>query len=357
MCGWAEGCSCHEPLLRGRNRYQQHRALQADFGNPNFGCPLQGMRFPELVSGELRRIASKVTEIAVADLLTQSSVWCAPGEWAIVLQDFGAAQEQCCLILDLKTSFIGKLPWMFGALAHHDASVVADCAKRALGTYDAMPSEAQVLLPALVNKFLSKSRSLRHELVKLSEGIPLEQLSRRAQRNIAVFRFFNIAERTIEGAHRDIKTPAGYRKFNANKASLAARATTILERAIHTDASFLVNLCSKMQIARSMRKLATDLHCCAHPLVLELREQAAFRKASRQAAPQSTRWQTIIAQIVYRTDTHSMLRSLEKQDKEHKKNTRSEQAHARKVIPKKERLSAQAILAHCLLDRIRSEVH
>ena len=97
LAAWAEGCHCHEPLARGRRRYAHFKALAADFGKEHYGCPLEAMRFPEFVAGGLIEAQKDIQHIAQVDLLQDSSIWCSPAEWQLVLSDFRMAQAAFAL--------------------------------------------------------------------------------------------------------------------------------------------------------------------------------------------------------------------------------------------------------------------
>jgi hypothetical protein len=98
-----------------------------------------GMRFPELVAGGFRHITDDTYEVARGELMSSAAVWVSPSEWETILADFAAARQHFDLALQVKTSFLQKLPWLLGGLAHHDHEVQKMCAQKCIDAYDSTP--------------------------------------------------------------------------------------------------------------------------------------------------------------------------------------------------------------------------
>ena len=65
-------------------------------------------------------------------------------EWQSILCDFSAALRKFELVLQLKTSFLHKLPWLLGGIAHHDVAIQRDFAKKCIDAYDDTPKALRV---------------------------------------------------------------------------------------------------------------------------------------------------------------------------------------------------------------------
>mgnify|MGYP000653659006 FL=1 len=348
LAAWAEGCHCHEPFARGRRRYARFKALSADFGKEHYGCPLEAMRFPELVAGGLIEAQNDIQQIAQVDLLHDSSIWCNPAEWQLVLSDFRMAQAAFALDFKIKTSFVHKLPWICAGLAHHDPAVVRRIAEEALSLYDATPAELQEYLHPLAHKFLSPRRRLRKEVQSLAAGVLVSSLSTRAKRNIARFRFLNLSERIIEAGHKDIKTEAGHHKLKEVSVSTALRCSTVLECQLQIDPSVLKEVVKCIWLSRSPSEAMRLLHLEGHPAMVELR-----RLDAEGSHPQTSAWQTTLARVLYRCDGHTVFGTMELQAGKHKRAVAREDGRVGRLTKVQKALNQGELLAYTFIDHLR----
>jgi hypothetical protein len=136
---WSEGCTCHEVCFIGESQHRRKTFLEQDFGEGIHSCPLQGMRFPELVAGGFAHIPTETYQESLRYLLTDVAIWVSPAEWQVVLSDYSAAFQRFQLVLETKTSFLKKLPWLMGGMAHHDVSTQREFARKSIDAYDSTP--------------------------------------------------------------------------------------------------------------------------------------------------------------------------------------------------------------------------
>ena len=73
---WCESCPCHFDVknlaraeLREFSRLQHEPGLSSETDGPCYGCPLKGLRAPELAAGVWRQIFADLSDGQVASLL------------------------------------------------------------------------------------------------------------------------------------------------------------------------------------------------------------------------------------------------------------------------------------------------
>lgn len=139
--GWSGGCPCHEPLQVGRRRHDRAREIEAALGGQGRHCPMQTMRFPELVGGRLLKLQESLGAAAAAELVVDLSVHLSPADMASVLNNFETGRAGIAAGLMIKTAFTQTLPFVLGGLAHWDPSVASRFAGLAESAWESTPPE------------------------------------------------------------------------------------------------------------------------------------------------------------------------------------------------------------------------
>jgi hypothetical protein len=133
LCGWSEGCPCHENELRtlGHNRHARARHFRAKYNAS--GCIFRGMRAAEMAAGALLDKLRILLELANSVLLLAPTVaTLSPVDKAIVLRDFAAARRHVTFTLTMKLGYWGQLPHVLAGLGHLDLDIARECGRRAL---------------------------------------------------------------------------------------------------------------------------------------------------------------------------------------------------------------------------------
>eukprot|EP00971_Amphidinium_carterae_P308458 6129678-Amphidinium_carterae.1 len=96
--GWAEGCSCHEDLRQGRQRYDhtfQYRLQQCYADSHITTCPLAGMRAPEIATGALEGTMVLLAEQGTAAILSKVAAGgrLKPPELSTLLNDYDIGRK------------------------------------------------------------------------------------------------------------------------------------------------------------------------------------------------------------------------------------------------------------------------
>ena len=144
-------------------------------------------------------------------------------------------------------------PWVLGGMAHHDASVARHFAAAALKLYDETPSDMVSMLHSEARRMLDPARRLRQQVEALANGTPLAELSSRARRHVAKYRFVCLSERIVEAGHKDVKMRGGHRKISGSTVSMALRSSAVLERRTKSDEEELKAVLGQLNVARQMR--------------------------------------------------------------------------------------------------------
>ena len=143
LASFGEQCPCHFPAMIHMNNYSRRKFIEHLFGDNVTTCPCAGMVAPELVSGQLHEYGRCVWQDLQASLRLLKPL---PGatsmsasDWDILCGDCEKGQKHMMALLQLKTNFWTKLPWMLAGLAHADISVARRIAREAIQQFDKDP--------------------------------------------------------------------------------------------------------------------------------------------------------------------------------------------------------------------------
>ena len=217
---WLESCPCHEHLqsdLKQLRRGERKRvaAILSD-------CPMKGKRAPELAAGSLEATLEKLENQLLQCFSEDQGRELSDDERSILTKDFEYGRVYLRFALSTKLSFWRKLPWSLCGPAHCWPSVASACAKACLLEYNESLANARIQEQhhhPLTLEFLQEGTNLRADVEQLASGGPI---SERLSSSCAPFTFVSVAERVVEGLHRNVKIAAKHLSLGPTKVSLAA---------------------------------------------------------------------------------------------------------------------------------------
>ena len=138
---------------------------------------------------------------------------------------------------------------------------------------------------------------------------------------LAPFFFIPVAERAVEGLHRDIKLTGKFARLGASRVALAVRMAEMRDR-LQRDRAFFKALSTHMDICRKPRKLVAAMGLLQHPWF-----QSQWRSG---VVVESYEWLQMIAAAVHRTESHALLEPHSEQrdaHERHKKGVKRANTH------------------------------
>ena len=282
---WAEGCSCHvvsrtvgEEAESGA-RMSLERLLRSEIECPRHlpcRCPMMGCQAPFLASHHLSKLEEKL-EAAGHDFVAECSECLSQEQWGDLLAEW---QHGCNVIrenLKIRLNFYNSLPWVLLSGAHPDVSVAREGLKKAQKLWGELPANARSEQHALTRSlFLDPRLSSALEAFLASEAGLLEDFPV-LEEFLAPFSFVQVAERTIEAAHKDLSQQQP-KHFSMNLLSINMRLPE-LDRYLAGDASRFGSLVAAFHKVRRLRLFAESFPCHRnHPKLLTLRK---CKKGSR----------------------------------------------------------------------------
>ena len=302
VMGWAESCTCHEPVFRGLTESQRHSALKSDAGEQcSKGCCMQGFRAPELACGDVSSTFSQLQATRSAVLHTQSQHHMSAEEWGVIMRDFELGSQFLQLGLTVKLSSWSKLPWRLAGLSHHYHHKARAAARGCLHMWDSLPEKSLAHHHPLSQLWLSTHRT---EVEHLANGGSRSDWSQELQQQVACFRFWPCSERIIEATHKNAKKYAGF-----DRATPVTYSTSLRSNLTHLftqdNLPLLLGCIGK---ARRMKEVVQTLGFAQHPTI----------KTLLQAKAHSTKIHTSMAKILYRADALDLFHDTSAKQKQHK---------------------------------------
>ena len=163
----------------------------------------------------------------------------------------------------------------------------------------------------LSNMLLSRDSELREDVVAFSTG---GAMSAKLLQTLAPLFFIPVAERNVEGIHRDVKLNAKFWRLGPARVSLAVRMAEIRKR-LQSDEKFFTHLVQKFELARHPRSVAIALGFSHHHFF------AAKLQHSEQV--DTYEWLQTATAILHRTEGHIAYDSFLKERAAHDLHRRS----------------------------------
>ncbi|CAK9110214.1 Uncharacterized protein SCF082_LOCUS51195 [Durusdinium trenchii] len=219
---WSEGCPCHESLLKDASPHVQSTRLRAEISIPKSvpcHCPMAGCRAAEMTAGHLTVFEEQLRRPCFNDLISSSGVSLTVGAWDRLRDEWQRGALYVVENLKLRLSFYNNLPWVILGGCHFDADVARGALKRAKELWLDVPSKARALQHPQAQKLLQDG-PLRLELDSFLDGKQLHELPA-LEAFLAPLTFIQIAERIIEGAHKQLGDATSQK--SPNQYSIALR--------------------------------------------------------------------------------------------------------------------------------------
>ena len=92
MLRWCEGCPCHWPFMVGVSSYRVEQNLRREISCPKdvpCRCPMMGARAPEIVDGELERMALKLQDDGYREFMQTCPIRLSSSDWDRICYDCG----------------------------------------------------------------------------------------------------------------------------------------------------------------------------------------------------------------------------------------------------------------------------
>jgi hypothetical protein len=205
--------------------------------------------------------------------------------------DFEHAQGCAQTILNVKLNCWDQLPWLLCGIAHANIDLARQTAARCLKLFDQTPAQNQNLHHPLAVAFLSPNFPIRSHIESFANGTTFQELGSEAQLLIDALRFIPVAERVVEGKHKDIKRALSrLTTHSAPRVSMAVRQSEVV--AMTKDETKMKRLHEAIAEVRS-GDLFSVFGMAAHPDL-----QAGARRGRR-------RFSKDFARVIYRTDLWS----------------------------------------------------
>ena len=344
MGGLLESCPCHSPLLQGKTQSQRAAALKADYAGDVNSCLLAGFRAPELASGLLQEKLADFQKHRRGLLHHMAVSSRAPvSEWIEVVGDYDIGTQFMTSGLEIKLSFWNKFPYVLAGLAHTLESVSRACAVRCIKLFDEqniVPEAIDVHHPLTLRILCDH----REDMDKFIRGAHRTDLGDAFLQELAIMRFWPVAERVMEATHKTAKKDAGLMRSNPSSYSLAIRARPLLQRACQYH---MIDLLECIDTARKANRVCDLLGFQHHPQVQSLRSAGAHH----------TKMFTLLTKLLYRADTVDMFQdtdSLQKQNDTRKRKRNDAAARLMFQVGGVGGLCADRVLRVALLEHVRS---
>ncbi len=296
---WCESCPCHY-LPSGPGITQRRRE---DLGSKS-NCAMAGKRAPEMVMGRLLECFRELARISLGDVVSKARLVLTPADLQLLTMDASHCQGHLEAVLATKLAFWEQLPWLLCGLASHDPEHVQKTARRALELFQATPPGQQEWHHPQSVRFLHESGE--KDVRALAEGDSREARSATFRQAVAAFAFIPIAERVIEGRHKDVKFALGLTKrAGPAEVSVALRHDALMQSLSGTPgfrSAFLLHLRTVRQ--RSGHAMVRALQLLDHPKLARCvpAQDRGHGHCHRGATPGVPCVKPLLREIVYRCD-------------------------------------------------------
>ena len=343
---WCEGCACHATLLQGQRPSSQEKRLRAEISCPHdvsCRCPLMGCRGPEMVVGQLETLAERLFATNFNNFIVKNPTRLSAEQWGRLSEEWHRAGVYVYENLKIRLGYFQSLPWVILGGAHPNEGLAKRSLQKALSLWGDLPDDAKPLQHRLAQDLFSPG-SLRDSLDKfLLPDTSLQQCSE-LEHFLAPLAFVQIAERIIEGAHKDLgPLPKRHSMTSLSIQLRASQLNRCLALSPDTFPLLVQCFCKARRLKRFDRYFPAF---SAHPLWHALK-----LKHAREVA--STKYEKILRVLLYRDAVvqHGDIADAELWNQKGKK--QREREHKR-FAPKPEKLSQALLFAEVATSHVRS---
>ena len=263
-----------------------------------------------MAAGQLLHFAESVFSLRFADFASALQNPLSVDAWGRLRQEWSKAAAFVCENLKIRLGFYQSLPWIILGGTHADPAKARKCLQEAQSLWHDLPEDARSMQHVMAQELFSPG-PLRDDLQRfVSDCEPLNACPR-LEEYLAPLTFVQIAERIIEGAHKDLGTLP--KRHSMTALSIQLRAPE-LNRSLPLKPDSFESLLEQFVIARKVRRFSDVFPCFkAHPLFQALARQ-------RRRAPSRAHLK-VLRSILYRDATvqHGDLRESVQWHKSQKK--------------------------------------
>ena len=193
---------------------------------------MAGKRSPELAAGHMIRTLEALTSHTCMDLILAAPLPLSVSDVSDIVANFISAKAHIALVLQSKTNWWQRLPWLLLGLATFDEAEAKQVAIDVLAAISSCPDP--MLHHRVVHDFMP-GKDLHGDFLAFVAGTPREELSDQFRQKLAEFRFVPATETTIERKHA-VTTRSGRRATNVGAvATSLSNRMPILERRLQRD--------------------------------------------------------------------------------------------------------------------------
>jgi hypothetical protein len=326
---WAEACGCHG-------------GAKKTLSVAKVACPMKGCKVPEMACGDLGALASDLFDQALL-LLLEKRHYLSDSEWSDIISDFESARGHVIFVLQVKTDFAKRLPWLCAGLAHRDEDKAKQCFRQCVHAWESLNPEQQGCSHYLSKRLLAVG-PCRYELDDwaASSSRDRNSLTKETQVDVATLKFIPCVERSVERLHSLVKwgSKHGRQKRNGSTVSMAIRSVEIFNMVQDLSAgaaklqTFADILCNTIDL----RKAASLCRMAQHPLIQNI--SRSLGNGGVAPRPRQHAMRKVLETVVYRCDVSAQFQDLAK----------FEQVRRKHALAERNRAAAEAVA-----DRLQEE--
>ena len=230
-----------------------------------------------MVAGKLDDFRAKLFAAQFNSFVATCHIRLSVGQWGRLKDDWDRAAAFISQNLKVRLQFYESLPWVILGGAHPEPQTARSCLERALGLWEKLPEEAKHLQHKLATDLFMPG-PLLDDLQRFLSGEELEDCPC-LEPYLAPLCFVPIAERIIEGAHKDLGEVSN--KTSMTALSIEMRASE-LNRTLSLQPDLFQKLLECFVITRAVTKISSIFPCFQnHPLLVGLRGNSFSPQGSR----------------------------------------------------------------------------
>ncbi|OLP96838.1 hypothetical protein AK812_SmicGene20863 [Symbiodinium microadriaticum] len=281
---WVEGCACHSNLLQGKSAFGQEQALREEIqcpGEVTCQCPLMGCQAAGLVAGHMETFAETFAQTGFNDFMSKNPTALSTEQWGRLASEWHKGGMYFHENLKIRLAYLQALPWVILGGTHSDSELSKGCLRKALRLWDELPEEAKVLQHHKA-QHLFKVGPLRADLERYLLPDASLQDCPMLEAFLAPLTFVQVAERIIEGAHKDIGAMPKFHSMTALSITLRAPQ---LNRCLALQPDAFTMLLEAFARARKIKQFAQHFTgFINHPLLIALKADKASRTTAHFTA-------------------------------------------------------------------------
>ena len=209
-----------------------------------------------------------------------------------------------------KLDYWQRLPWLLCGLAHESEQTAREIGAKALAQFQQDPR--QVAHHRKTWRLLQEGAEFREGLELFVSGHPRWLCGDAFTVEISIFRFYPVAETTIEAKHSRATLEGRRHSISAVRISLSNR-LGMMQRMLERDPTCIADLVDHFEVARSMLSIGPALGLEGHPCLLSARKKSWSLKVMLTKViymcDMQARYATMLADMKYHDKAHRKART------------------------------------------------